>query len=402
MKKTSQNQTKRPSPKDSFGIFCLGCPQNEYDAGKISQFLTQRGYRYSNCDQATSIIILSCSVRQSAIDRVWEKLRDWIKAGKRIFVIGCVLEKDKRKFRAKYPQLTILSTEKFFKKPPLFQRPNPKKRTPLRCRDGLMMENKKRHRRYPKNHAFVPIQFGCDNFCTYCAVPYTRGREKSRPAKEIIEQIKNLVVQGKTYITLIGQNVNSYGLSKEQKQRNVQSLRKLTKERSILKKEERRIKDNPTPSFSQLLNRLEKIPGLERLDFLSPNPQDMTDKVVEWMGKSKIFSKKLNLPLQSGSDRILKRMNRRYTAKQYLELVKKIRREVPDIQLTTDVIVGFSEETKEDFNKTFNLCRRIGFRQIYIARYSPRAGTVAERFFKDDISWKEKKRRWKKINSLIA
>lgn len=382
----------------SFGIFCLGCAQNEVDAEKINVLLTSRGWRYANLTKAEAVMILACSVRQSAIDRIWGKLNLWKNRAKEIYIVGCVLPADKRKLARKYPFLKILSTENFIRQiPRLF---------PVLVGSGIWsacenFENKRARRRQNANHAYVPIQFGCDNFCTYCAVPYTRGREKARPVSQIIKEITTLVARGKTYITLLGQNVNSYGLPRKEKIKNIIALQKLTGDKAVLSQELGKIRGNSAPSFSWLLRQIENIKGLNKLDFLSPNPQDMADNVIDWMACSRKFSRKLNLPLQSGSDRILKKMNRRYTAKQYLALVNKIKKAVPDIQLTTDIIVGFPGETETDFKKTYRLCRQIKFRQIYIAKYSPRPGTAAEKFFKDDVSYEEKKRRWEKMQKLF-
>ena len=356
-------------------------------------------------EKAHFVIVLACSVRQSAIDRVWGKLNLW-KTKKTIFIIGCVLPTDQKRLAKKYPFLRILVTEDFVKQiPDLFPPPTtPTLRKtiykPTGCVNGF--ENKRFHKKQETCHAFVTIQFGCDNFCTYCAVPYTRGREKSRPSKSIIADIKKEIQNGKNYFTLLGQNVNSYGLSQKEKQKNIQNLRQLTGDWLLLENEKNKITQNKTGSFADLLWQIDKIQGVKKLDFLSPNPQDMTNDVIDWMGKSQKFSHKLNLPLQSGSDKILHKMNRRYTAKQYLTLVQKIKKAVPDIELTTDIIVGFPSETESDFKKTCNLCKLIGFKQIYIGKYSPRNGTVAQKFFEDDVSFTEKKARYKKLIKLTS
>ena len=390
------SQKLKQKKLNNFGIFCLGCAQNEVDSLKINELLSGRGLNYTSLAKANFVIILACSVRQSAIDRIWGKLNLW-KNRKKIYIVGCVLATDKQKLEKKYPFLTILATECFFKQIPRLFPKYPPLINLLSCEN---FENKRHRSRQTPDHAYVPIQFGCDNFCTYCAVPYTRGREKSRPLKNIIQEIIKLIGQSKNHITLLGQNVNSYGLSKKEKQKNIQNLRQLTGDKLLLENEKKSIMHNNTGSFSDLLWKLEKINGLKKLDFLSPNPQDMTSEVINWMATSQKFSGKLNLPLQSGSDKILQKMNRRYSAQQYLALVKKIKRAVPDIELTTDIIVGFPGETKKDFDATFKICQKIKFKNIYIGKYSSRLGTVAEKFFKDDIALKTKKERFEKLNQL--
>ena len=392
------NKKSKQRKLNNFGIFCLGCAQNEVDSLKINELLSGRGLNYTSLAKANFVIILACSVRQSAIDRIWGKLNLW-KNLKKIYIVGCVLATDKQKLENKYPFLKILSTENFIRQIPRLFPKYPPLINRLSCEN---FENKRHRSRQSINHGYVPIQFGCDNFCTYCAVPYTRGREKSRPLTIIVKEIIELIEQGKNYITLLGQNVNSYGLSKTKKQKNIQNLRRLTGDKLLLENEKKEITHNATGSFSDLLRKLEKIKGLKKLDFLSPNPQDMTSEVIDWMATSQKFSGKLNLPLQSGSDKILHKMNRRYSAQQYLALVKKIKRAVPDIELTTDIIVGFPGETKKDFDATLKICQKIKFKNIYIGKYSPRAGTVAQRFFKDNVGLNEKKERYKKLIKSIS
>ena len=221
-----------------------------------------------------------------------------------------------------------------------------------------------------KREALVPIMEGCNNFCSYCVVPYARGREKSRPFNEIVCEVEKLVKQGYREITLIGQNVNSYG----------KDLR-------------------PKKTFARLLQRLDKIDGLRRVKFLTSNPWDLTDEIIQSIKLPKI-DKYLHLPVQSGDDEILKRMNRPYTVKQYLSLINEIKEEIPEIKIGTDIIVGFPGETEKQFENTVKLCKKIGFEKAYIAKYSPRFGTVAFKF-PDDISPKEKKRRWSTLEELI-
>ena len=194
----------------------------------------------------------------------------------------------------------------------------------------------------------VNIMFGCNNFCSYCIVPYVRGRERSREVKDIVREIEKLAADGVVEVMLLGQNVNSYGKNLE-----------------------------PQISFAQLLQEVEKIEGIERIRFMTSHPKDLSDELIEVMKHSKKICKHLHLPLQSGSSRILKIMNRRYTKEQYLELVDKIREAVPDISLTTDIIVGFPGETEEDFEETMDVVRKVGYDSAFTFIYSKRTGTPA-------------------------
>ena len=194
----------------------------------------------------------------------------------------------------------------------------------------------------------VNIMFGCNNFCSYCIVPYVRGRERSRNPKDIVREIERFVADGVVEVMLLGQNVNSYG----------------------------KTLDEPM-SFAQLLQEIEKIEGLQRIRFMTPHPKDLSDELIEVMSKSKKICKHLHLPLQSGSTRILEKMNRRYTKEQYLHLVEKIRAKVPDISLTTDIIVGFPGETEEDFLETMNVVQKVRYDSAFTFQYSKRTGTPA-------------------------
>jgi tRNA-2-methylthio-N6-dimethylallyladenosine synthase len=213
-------------------------------------------------------------------------------------------------------------------------------------------------------HALVPIMEGCNNFCSYCVVPYARGREVSRLFDEIICEAEELAKRGYKEITLLGQNVNSY-----------------------------------QPSFAKLLETLHKIPEIQKISFLTSNPWDLTDEIIEAMSLPKI-DRYLHLPVQAGSDEILAKMNRKYTTKEYLRLVEKIRKKIPDIKIGTDIIVGFPEETEERFNQTVELAEKVGFVKAYIAMYSPREQTAAFKM-PDDVPHKEKKRRWEVLDNLI-
>ncbi len=309
---------------------------NKADSEKIAAVLENKGYKRAlDIKKADLVVVNMCSVRQSAVDRVYGLLPK-IKEKKSILT-GCILKKDRKKFSKYFDE--IIDIKEFTK-------------------------NKQKYSDNIK--AFVPIMTGCNNFCAYCVVPYTRGREISRPADEIIYEVKKLVKQGYKEIWLLGQNVNSYS-------------------------------DIP---FSKLLRKINSIPGKFWIRFTSSHPKDFSDDLIKAMAECKKVAKYLNLPVQSGDDEILKKMNRPYTVAQYKKLVKKIRSKIPNINLSTDVIVGFPGETKKQFENTVKLFKEIKYDIAYISRYSPRSGTAAAKL-KDNVSQKEKKRREKILEKTL-
>jgi tRNA-2-methylthio-N6-dimethylallyladenosine synthase len=319
-----------------YHIITLGCQMNWADSERIGAILEGKGYKQaSKIEDADLVVVNMCSVRQSAVDRVMglkEKLKN-----KKTIITGCVLKKDRLKLEKQFGE--IVDIKEYIKK------------------------NKKN---YSKNIiAYVPIMTGCNNFCSYCVVPYTRGREISRPAEEIICEVKNLVKNEAKEIWLLGQNVNSYKYN-----------------------------------FPELLKTINAIPGKFLIRFTSPHPKDFSDELIEAMAKCEKFGEYLNLPVQAGDNQILKKMNRTYTVSHYEKLVKKIREKIPGISLSTDVIVGFPGETKKQFENTAKLFRKIKYDMAYINKYSPRAGTMAEKM-KDNILPKEKIRRAKVLNEIL-
>lgn len=234
-----------------------------------------------------------------------------------------------------------------------------------------------------KAQAFVPIGTGCDNFCTYCIVPYSRHREKSRPMADILKECENLVDNGCLEITLLGQNVNSYGISDHDKKTDTFAKNK-----------------NP---FVELLRQVDKLKsrGLKRLRFTSNHPKDISDELIDAMAELETLMPYLHLPVQSGNDDILKKMNRNYTADWYREVVKKLRDKVPGISITTDIIVGFCSETEEQFQDSMDLYKDINWDMCYHSQYSERNGTFAFKNLEDDVSQEEKKDRWHRLNQVL-
>lgn len=321
-----------------------GCQMNVADAERIAGRYQQKGWQEAeSIKDADEIIIVTCSVRQAAEDRVYGLINNLtklkMKKGKlKIILTGCMLRYPLRWLKDKMPQVDEFKKISEFK-----------------------IKNKIRN---SKNQALVPIMEGCNQFCAYCVVPYARGREVSRPFKEIICEVKELAKRGYQEITLLGQNVNSY-----------------------------------IYNFARLLKEIHQIKGIKKISFLTSNPWDLNEEIIEAMKLPKI-DRYLHLAVQSGDDEILKKMNRKYTAKQYLKLIEKIRVKIPDIKIGTDIIVGFPGETEKQFQNTVKLCKKVGFVKAYVSRYSPRWGTVAFKL-KDDIPHQEKRRRWKILDNLI-
>jgi len=340
---------------------------NRSDAERLATILEGAGFKKSTEDKADLIIILACSVRQSAIDRIWGRINQWNhwKAKRPLITIlsGCVVADDKRKFRDKFDY--ILTIDELTATPQMLLSLLKKK---LPSQDYFRI-----HPKYESNfQAYVPISTGCNNFCTYCVVPYTRGREKSRLADDIISEVKELVSEGYKEITLLGQNVNSYGLPGK----------------------------TTNQPFIELLKKINAIPGNFWFFFITNHPKDMSDELIQTLPELRKAGHYIHLPVQSGDDEILKRMNRHYTTSHYLNLVKKIRETLPDVCLSTDIIVGFPGETEAQFENTAHLMKQAKFDMAYIAQYSPRSGTAAYKL-KDDVPKPEKKRREKILTEIL-
>ena len=264
--------------------------------------------------------------------------------------------------------------------------------------------------------AWVPISNGCNNFCTFCIVPFTRGREISRPYEDIISECLELKQKGYKNIMLLGQNVNSYGADLLVGEKNIQVMRDMDKKYFEDPKKIENLKfkiKNVKPVyvkhlgrhriptlFPHLLSEVAKM-GFEKVEFMSSNPWDFSDELIDVMAKNKNISRSLHLPVQSGDDSVLKRMNRWYTATEYLNLVAKLKSKIKNLKLTTDIIVGFCGETDAEFENTVKLCKKVGFNWVYVSMYSPRFNTAATKVFKDDIIHPIKKKRWLVLENLI-
>ena len=361
MEKAKQHLARMSSEAGRPLTFCVttfGCQMNARDSEKLTGILERIGYvEEPDEEKADFVIYNTCTVRENANQRVYGRLGQLGRIKKKnphmmIALCGCmmqephVVEKLKKSYR--FVDL-IFGTHNIYKFAELLT---------ARMESGRMIidiwkdtvkivEDLPVERKYPFKSG-VNIMFGCNNFCSYCIVPYVRGRERSRDPKAIIREIERLVADGVVEVMLLGQNVNSYG------------------------------KTLPEPmTFAQLLEEVEKVEGLERIRFMTSHPKDLSDELIEVMGRSKKICRHLHLPVQSGSSRILQKMNRRYTKEQYLSLVDKIKAAVPDISLTTDIIVGFPGETEEDFQETLDVVRKVRYDSAFTFIYSKRSGTPA-------------------------
>ncbi|MDD3487307.1 MAG: MiaB/RimO family radical SAM methylthiotransferase [Candidatus Moranbacteria bacterium] len=392
-----------------FKIF--GCQMNYSDAERIATMLEKyKMKKASSVDEADFVVFVTCGVRQSAEDRVYGQVNNIRKKfpEKKIIVTGCLAHRKDVQRRLKdkaglfcaikdFPKeiIKILDTE--------YKIQDTKN---LPCTNYLKITPK-----YANSHtAYVPVMTGCDNFCAYCVVPYARGREHSRPAENILDEVKSLVEKGYKEIVLLGQNVNSYN-SKIQ----ISNIQYPIKFQNIKSK----IHNAPystvntkkdTMTFADLLKQIDSIPGKFWLTFLTSHPKDMSDELIETIAKSKKICEYISLPAQSGDDEVLRRMNRKYTVEHYKKLIRKIRRDFRrlnfrkpkvDPSISTDIIVGFPGETKKQFENTAKLMREMKYDMAYIAQYSPRPETAALKM-KDNVSKKEKARREKVLTEILG
>lgn len=347
-----------------YNILTMGCQLNENDSEKISGMLNQMGYIETRNQEETNIFIINtCCVRENAEEKLFGKLGELKKLKEKnnaiIAICGCMMQEKhiQEKLKKSYPYVDIIfGTHTLHKFPEdLYTKIIEKKKIKdILDIDGEIYEGLpiKRNDNY---RASVMIMYGCNNFCSYCIVPYVRGRERSREPEDIINEIKGLAKEGYKEITLLGQNVNSY------------------------LKSEGKSKNGVINSFAELLYAANKIEGIEKISFISPHPKDFTDDVIKAVAECDKVSKLIHLPLQSGSTEVLKKMNRKYTKEQYLALVEKMRKEIPNVVFSTDIIVGFPEETDEDFEETLDVVRKVNYEQIFMFIYSRRVGTVADK-----------------------
>ncbi len=351
------NKIKSLGEQREYYINTMGCKLNENDSEKISGMLTEMGYiETKKFEDANLVVFNTCCIRENAEEKVFGKLGELkrIKQANNMIICfaGCMSQEPHviEKIKKSYPQVDLIfGTHNLYKFPEMLYKKLTvsKKVFDVWDIEGEIFEGLPIKREDAKS-ASVTIMNGCNNFCSYCIVPYTRGRERSRSPEDILNEIENLAKQGYKEILLLGQNVNSY-------------------------------KGKENYNFANLLRDIDKIKGIDIVRFTSPHPKDFKDDVIEAIAECDSVCKVIHLPLQSGSTNVLKAMNRVYTKEQYLELVQRIRNRIPDATFTTDIIVGFPGETEEDFEDTLDVVKRVGFEQIYMFIYSVRKGTRAEK-----------------------
>lgn len=367
-----------------FFILTLGCQMNKSDSERLTAALQRQGGVLVSEATAEVLVVNSCSVRQTAMDRVHSALDRWKTRQQNkpeilTVLTGCVLPQDKQFFADRFDLIVGIGQWRRLQET-LQERFGADTAAPLLSLQTEVNDYLSTMPQYRSPFsAYVPISTGCNKFCTYCAVPYTRGREWSRPAAQVLGEITQLAEQGWKEIILLGQTVNSY-----------QPTDAATF--SVV---------NPySDPFAALLWEINNIPGIDRVFFTAPHPSHLTEQQITALTLP-VLVNFLHLPVQAGSDEILRRMNRPYTTEAYITLVDRIRQTKPDIAVATDIIVGFSGETAEQFQQTVELYQRCQFDISYTAKYSTRVGTLADRKFIDDVSPAEKKRRWEVLHELM-
>ncbi|MBI4122314.1 MAG: tRNA (N6-isopentenyl adenosine(37)-C2)-methylthiotransferase MiaB [Parcubacteria group bacterium] len=370
-------------------LFTLGCQQNKSDSERVASVFTSMRYQQTEREADASVIVVNaCAIRQTAMDRIYGKLQHWKprqqKGELTTILTGCVLQYDREKLSKSFDH--VVSITDIGKIPELLGEGEA-----LNLADYFSV---------PPTHtndfkAYVPIMTGCDKFCTYCAVPYTRGREISRPANDILDEVKHLLARGYKEITLLGQNVNSYaGL-----------YDKPVEKRGLLVLNRKKAAANDAPvqfvNFPQLLEMIAVLPGDFWVRFVTSHPYDMSDELIETIAKYDKLANYINLPVQAGDGDILKKMNRHYTVEHYLGRVKKIRELLNPVSITTDIIIGFCGETEAQFQRTAEVMREVEYDMGYLNKYSPRPGTVSARKYPDDVPLPEKQRREKMLNDIL-
>lgn len=339
-----------------YNINTMGCKLNENDSEKIAGMLEDMGYTATDSVEDANVMVFNtCCIRENAEEKVFGKLGELKRLKEKnnmIICFGGCMSQEKHiieKIKKSYPQVDIIfGTHNFYKFPEMLYKEITEKKKIIDVWDidGEVIEGVPIKRMDGKT-ALVTIMNGCNNFCSYCIVPYTRGRERSRNPKDILREIEELSKEGYKEIMLLGQNVNSYN-------------------------------GGDGYTFANLLRDIDKIDGIDIVRFMSPHPKDFKDDVIDAIRDCKSVCKVIHLPLQSGSTNVLKLMNRRYTKEQYLELVDKIRAKIPEVTFTTDIIVGFPGETEEDFLDTLDVVEKVRFEQVFMFIYSVRKGTKAE------------------------
>ncbi len=359
----------------TFHIRTFGCQMNVHDSERMAGLLEEKGYSFvTSQDSADLVVINTCSVRDKADQKFFSDLGRLkkvkaLRPEMKIAVAGCIAEQQGREIQSRFPYVdVIIGPQNIARLPELLSK----------TRSCVVATGKSRAYHLKKTpsaraggcRAWVPVMYGCDNFCSYCIVPYTRGRELSRPVKDVVDEVRSLADQGYSEITLLGQNVNSYGKS-------------LTGE----------------VDFSDLLEQVHTVDAIKRIRFVTSHPKDLSERLMEAFKDLPKLCNHMHLPVQSGSDRVLERMNRGYSSSEYLDKIERLRRLVPDMAFTTDIIVGFPGEEEFDFEQTLKVIRSVEYDGIFAFKYSKRPHTRA-RLFNDQVPDDKKGRRLSTVLSI--
>lgn len=358
-----------------------GCQMNEHDSSRIVQVMRQEGYTPTDKAKEADLILLNtCSVRDKAEQKVYSALGRWrelkeAREGLIIGVGGCVAQQEGESLLRRVPYLDLVfGTQNIHKLPEMVREVQTLGNRPVEIafyRDPLYLENLEGRPAVHGPKAYVTIMQGCNKVCSFCIVPHVRGREISRPAEKVFQEIQALVSQGVKEVMLLGQNVNSYGRTSAGE-----------------------------PSFAELLHRIHAIEGLERIRFTTSHPQDLSRELIEAYAKLHKLCDHLHLPVQSGSDTVLQRMRRGYTLSDYTDRIRRLRDKCPEVTLSTDIIVGFPGETEEEFKETLEILRKIDYDEVFAFIYSARPHTVAARIYTDDVPDETKKSRLVRVQNL--
>ena len=391
VKKINENK------KLKYFILTMGCQLNENDSEKIAGMLENMNYEKTlDMQDADLVLFNTCCVRENAEEKLFGKIGEVKKLkeenGTIIAIGGCMMQEEHitKKIKQSYPYVDIIFGTHTLNKLPqdLYEALNENRKVrDIIDIDGQIIEGLPISRD-DKIKASVTIMNGCNNFCSYCIVPYVRGRERSRHPQDIIEEVVSLSKNGYKEIMLLGQNVNSYLVSQKAKGEDV-NFKVIVNDKEMI-----------VNSFATLLIALDEIEGIERIRFISPHPKDFTDDVIDAIRNSKHICKQIHLPLQSGSTRVLKEMNRKYTKEEYIKLAEKIKNKIPEIVFSTDIIVGFPGETEEDFEDTLDVVQKVNFEQVFMFIYSRRVGTVADKM-ENQIPEEIKHKRFDRLKELV-
>jgi tRNA-2-methylthio-N6-dimethylallyladenosine synthase len=370
----------------TYYIKTFGCQSNKSDSERIAGDYQARGYKEAKSWQnADEIVINTCAVRQRAEDRA------------RGFLLN--VEKHFHQQKLSQPKLILTGCMTHHGADKLYQL--------LPMIDEILPINEVGFNsavvRKDQKHAWIPISVGCNSFCTYCIVPYSRGRETSRPFKDIINEAESLASEGYQEITLLGMNVNSWGLEKVGIgfRKMLMNTDKQFSRQDLPTNQSQYLKPKGTPPFVKLLRAISAIKGINIIRFITSNPWDFHDELITEIAHNKKIDRYIHLPIQSGSNKVLKLMNRGYTREDYVKLVTKLRQQAPDVVIGTDIIVGFPGETDEEFEHTVKLAQTMNWKIGFVAQYSPRPGTAAWRIYADDITPAVKKHRWEVLDEII-